>query len=273
MTSSGPFAMSKIAEFRTWLAGLSLSRNTLLTYNLRIESYLRFCRERPPGAPDPLSQECVVDYLDHLSHAKTAATFNVSAAALEKLFFFFRADFPPVPRMKCYFQKKILTRDEIDRLFQVIRKIRSRKARVLCLLCFYGDLSVRGCRDLNRGDLNVQDGAILLRPPSGDTFVLTDYAASCLLDWQSSINGSIIPMVPNTRGERMTRGGVDYLIKTVGIKASLELSAQLLRDSGRAYRAQSGFSVATTNCTEQNIMHSARPLHDCGGGIPCADPM
>lgn len=147
MNSSASLTVLKMAEFRTWLSGLCLSRNTLLTYNLRIESYLRFCRERAAGESDLLSKECVQDYLEHLSRTKTAATFNVSAAALEKLFLFFRAEFPQIQRMKCSFLKRVLSRNEIEHLFLVIRQIRSRKARVLCLLCFHGDLAVSGCVD------------------------------------------------------------------------------------------------------------------------------
>lgn len=260
------FNLSKLPEFRTWLAGQRLSRNTLLTYNLRIESYLRFCRTSAAGDADFLSPQCVLSYLDHLSRAKTAATFNVSAAALEKLFLFFRADFPTVARMKCTFEKKVLSLDEIDRLFQTIRKIRSRKARLLCLLCFHCDLSVSGCVELNRDDLKMEEGGVSLRTPSGANVQLTDYAAACLLDWQLHTSSSIVPMVPNTRGERMTRGGVDYLIKTVGIKAGLELSAQLLRDSGRAYRSDIARG-ATDVVQAKSIMHSAYAMQDYGGVI------
>ncbi|MBY0552831.1 MAG: site-specific integrase [Candidatus Obscuribacterales bacterium] len=259
MNSSASLTVLKMAEFRTWLSGLCLSRNTLLTYNLRIESYLRFCRERAAGESDLLSEDCVREYLEHLSRAKTAATFNVSVAALEKLFLFFRADFPPIQRMKCSFQKKVLTRNEIEHLLLVIRQIRSRKARILCLLCFHGDLAVSGCVDLNRDDLIVRDGSVLLRTPSG-VIEMTEYAASCLVDWQASTNGSLVPLVPNTRGERMTRGGVDYLIKTVGIKAGLELSAQLLRDSGRFYRSQCGFSADAAECDQLNVEREFRVL-------------
>lgn len=62
-----------------------------------------------------------------------------------------------------------------------------------------------------------------------------------LLEWyfgEGQSKEDSAPLFPSEQGTRMSRSGVDYLIKSVGIASRMLLSARLLQNSGKFYRKQ-----------------------------------
>ncbi len=120
---------------------------------------------------------------------------------------------------------------------------RSLKARALAILCFFVDLTPSGCIKLNLADIEVHGLTCNVRTGQRDEDVvwLHGQAASIMSRWLAVSRSARLegPLFCNEQGERISRRGVDYLIKSLGFGSNLLLSARLLNNSGRKYLAES----------------------------------
>lgn len=233
--------LAQLADFRSWLAQGKLSRNTLATYNFRIESYLKFQRHASPKVGAELSKEGALRYFEHLRCSNTrAGTFNLAIAALSKLFDFYEIEFPEVTRMQKNGGKNVLSESDLEKFLYAAQYCGNAKARFISLLCYYANLSPSQCIKLNVEDIfMVEEKCYILRKSDALPVELVgfskEWVANRLLVAASAPGTALLT---NDHGERITRGGVDYLVKSVGIPVGLQLSSQLLRDTGVHYRSR-----------------------------------
>ncbi len=234
-----------LASFRTWLADSDLRKNTLLSYNFRIDAYLNFQRAQSSHLLPEVSQKSAVRYLEHLRKEQaSASTYNVTIAALSKFFEFFGEDFTPLQRIYSGNTKKTsLTAEETRIFLDASLKHGSLKARVIALLCFHGDFSASQCLELDKVDIIVDSGRCLVNARKrGELVEIHGGTKELIVSWHSyaSREDNLLQeaLFLSEHGSRISRSGIDYLIKSVGIPARLLLSARVLQNTGRAYRQE-----------------------------------
>ena len=233
---------SGLAQFREWMSTRNLSKNTMLSYNFRLEAYVRFRNEHAPEE-DLTSTHLVTRFIKHLKDSKSSSsTINQTSAALAKLFRFAAKTPPYIERMdKEPAGTKRLSLNEVHNFLDQIKNCGSLKARAIAMLCFDADLSASQCAGVSREDIVVCGESVYLliasrkRRPLMELVGTTKEVVLQMLSVDST-GSSFGPLFVNETGQRISRSGIDYLIKTVGIPLRLVLSAQLLRNSGHAYR-------------------------------------
>lgn len=233
-----------LVQFREWMSTRNLSKNTMLSYNFRIEAFVRFKNEYAPNE-DLTSLSLVPQFLKFLKDSNhSAATINQTLAALSKLFRFAGKPFPYVERLeKEPPGARTLSHAEAQNLLQQIKHCGSVKAQAIALLCFDADISASQCAGVSREDIVISGENVYLLISSRKrnslvTLVGTTKEVVLSLMNSGDSNTPFGPLFVNETGKRISRSGIDYLIKSVGIPLRLVLSAQLLRNSGKTYRKQ-----------------------------------
>lgn len=228
--------------FNNWLAAKDVSEHTLSNYSARVASYLHFCSllEVPQQAH---TAELVNEYVLYLQHCNVkASTINQTLSALSKYFEYNELPFPKIARVPLGTSEKpvSLTSAEIDRLLAVTCGHRSLKCRVIVMLCFFGGLSSGQCAELDVKDVYIDEQGCHLKVKKKNRKIeLPPIVARALAEWiHVEKLGLESPLFCNGSGNRISRIGIDYLIKSVGIEAKLMLSARLLYQSGKAYLQQ-----------------------------------
>lgn len=232
-----------LPAFRNWLAEAGFCKNTLLSYNFRIDGYLNYQRTRTSETFPEISLKSALQYLEYLTRQSvSASTRNVTIAALSKFFEYLGLDFSAPGRVYDSSDKNTsLTTEQTSTFLQVSLSESSLKARVIALLCFHVDLSASQCLALNKDDITLDD--------TGRCFVYARKRNE-LVELHGDAKGLVVcwywyarhqdnkseALFLSDQGSRISRSGIDYLIKSIGISAHLMLSARVLQNSGRAYR-------------------------------------
>jgi site-specific recombinase XerD len=229
-----------ISAFRQWLAKKGLRLNTLKSYNLRIESFVTFwCEQTSDNRL--VSKANAADYIQHLSMSGASnSTIRQALAAIAYLFEYAEIPMPNLDRPSYVQAPQIsLSHDDIEKFLRAAQTCGSLKARTIALLCFYADLSAGQCLALQREDiiLESQQWRLYVRK-SNKPRELFGLAKDTLLRYLSKLpaaSNGCGALFLNDQGERITRSGVDYLIKSVGFPEHLVLSARLLSNTGRSH--------------------------------------
>lgn len=229
-----------LAPFHIWLSSRNLAEETLMKYNLRVSSYLQFCGELNVGPAHSCGEALVEAYMKHLfDSAAGTAKINQSISAISNYFEFNQARFPQIERLN-YIPRPhpCLSEAEILRLLDVLKSTQNTKALTIIMLCFCAGLTSGDCARLNLEDIRVEDGCRKLAIQRTGKIVELSMPAQLalarwLLNWSSAkFTG---PLFPNCFGGRISRVGVDYLIRSVGIQANLMLSARRLSRAGKEF--------------------------------------
>lgn len=266
---------SDLVAFREWMRTKNLSKNTMLSYNFRIEAYVRFRDEQAPRE-ELTSPHLVPRFLQHLKDSNhSAATINQSSAALAKLFRFACKTFPYIERLEREPPgARTLSVENTSKLLDQIKNCGSLKAQAITMLCFDADISASQCAGISKEDLIVSADHVYLLISSRKRRPLVELVGTTkelVLKMMTETPDAFGPLFINETGQRISRSGIDYLIKTVGIPLRLVLSAQLLRNSGHAYRkhlANQPKSMDLPNLYFDNVKVAPRPNNPFQGLTP-----
>jgi site-specific recombinase XerD len=230
------------ASFNIWLVQNNFSDHTLTTYSRGVGNYLQFCNSIGCGEKAH-TKELLDRYIFHLQSTNAKpSTINQTLAALAKYFSYHGVDFPDIARLQADRKQKtrLLDNDEIQGVLSITFR-KSEKVQALILMCFEG-LTAGQCSELNIGDIETQaNGSIkVYLNRKGRTLHLSDHVTKVLQAWMKtrctlSATSPNLPVFTNNGGGRISRIGVDYLIKSVGQQIGLVLSARTLALSGKRF--------------------------------------
>ncbi len=227
-----------LQSFNIWLCNKNLSYETLMSYNGRITSYLQFCRLMDARETEVCSHELIQEYLEYLRETNAApSTINQTLSALGNYFEYRKEPFPKIPRVrKTLKARALLTQEELDRLFDLADSA-SLKVRTLVYICFYGGLTANQLVEMDVADVSSDCKSIFVRKKELEVD-LDPRTQSVLFKWILHLKhkGVFIPLFMNASGQRISRIGIDHLIRTLGIRAGIVLSARLLSQSGKEFR-------------------------------------
>ncbi len=240
MISIQYFYRPVLMPFQMWLAQQQLSEGTLSSYSNRIAGYLQFCNQIDAPKEELFTAELVQEYICYLHETSVnASTINLTLSALSKYFEYHRASFPLISRAKLKRNTHTLNDEEIQLVLRTATNHSSTKCRAIVFLCFFGGLSAGQCAQLNLSDvLTMGDCTFIRVTAKAKTVKLHSAAELALKEWIVSLSPEKEeeqPLFTNFQGRRISRIGIDYLIKSIGIRAYLVLSARVLSQSGRQY--------------------------------------
>lgn len=236
-----------IENYENWLKTQDLAANTRRVYAGRLRQYFQFLKLfgdcRLDASLDSVARE------RSLGHFKSYAedvlrlspkTINLSLNALSHYHRYIGVDAPTVVRAQDDCRTPMaLNADEQKRVLEAAQTIRSSQSAALVSLILYTGLRVGECINLDVADIvglgSQVASRVKVRPPGRQrTIPLHRYAESALRRWlieralKFDVGGEHALFV-NRQGLRLTHSRLDSIVRHVGIKAELNLSARLLR--------------------------------------------
>jgi len=266
-----------LSKYLPDIAGFS--PNTIMSYRDSFSLFLNFCSEQKKIKPeefslDNLSRNLVEDYLEWLEKSRNcvASTRNVRLAALHSFCRYLQMEFPdyiytiqqilsiPLKRTKKV-SVEYMSLDAMKRLLEKPDKMtqKGRRDMVLLSLLYDSGARVQELADLKVGDIRTTSPSTIkltgkgnktrivpLMKPMSD--LLRQYLKENSLTEPYTFD---YPLFCNRSKKKLTRGGIDYIVKKYAnkvIKESPELfpsrlSSHCFRHSKALHLLQSGVNL------------------------------
>jgi site-specific recombinase XerD len=255
-----------LSHFTDWLKSLSLSQETVRAYSSRLAGFLRFCRQN--NAADEDWPEHINAYLRHcLDDGMKTSTVGSISTALDTYCLYALGSIPE--RITESRPEAPETAEMVDTLFAHLRKQGCSKRILIFSLMIYERITCNECVAINLGDVYFADGQASIVVPSrrkagARKVCLSAESRSALLDWLQK-RKDVAPeseqaLLVNGSGHRITSGGLDFLIRSLGHKAYLNISARKLN---RLIHAQifsptpaNATTIVSDNWSTESLRHS-----------------
>ena len=236
-----------LASYSTWLDRQPLSINSRRTYRARVKQYCEYLASTPPEYADPLSDLHARDYSvrDYKTHLKTMrrakpASVNLSLAAIDHFYGFLGLGRPDVRREDLPgAAPRALSPDEQKRFLRAVERSPEARDRAIAKLLFYTALRLSECTSLDVEDapVSARKGKVIVRSGKGDAYrevSLNADARESLQAWLGERrrrfpDASESALFLSRKGARLSSRAVDLIVRDVGRRAGLELSAHVLR--------------------------------------------
>ncbi len=235
------------ASYSTWLDRQPLSINSRRTYRARVKQYCEYLASTPPEYADPLSDLHARDYAvrDYKTHLKTVrrakpTSVNLSLAAIDHFYGFLGLGRPDVRREDLPgVAPRALSPDEQKRFLRAVERSPEARDRAIAKLLFYTALRLSECTSLDVEDapVSARKGKVIVRSGKGDAYrevSLNADARESLQAWLGERrrrfpDASESALFLSRKGARLSSRAVDLIVRDVGRRAGLELSAHVLR--------------------------------------------
>lgn len=236
---------SILTKYEAWLETQSFSPHTKRNYLSQIHRYLQFTSYPSEEVLiDPAHyRSSIANYITHLrdSSGSRLSSINTTMTAIEKFYRFLGLATPVIKRERSACSPpRMLTPEDKANLLAVLATA-SPKERAVALLFLSTGIRLSECAALNISDA-------LLTCPSGEALIcvqkngayrnlpVDQVARSALLAWlaernRNNVQTAVPALFVNNLGRRMSNQGLDLIIRKIGIKAHIVLSAQVLRDT------------------------------------------
>lgn len=224
------------------LRSRTLAYNTERAYVSRITQFLIFVEKN--GNPEKFlfEQSEVILMLEKYQHylkelGSTVASMNATWTAIEQFLDHFGLERPSIDRDSVEGRsRKVISVSEQQRLLQALEKEALLQHRAI-LACFLScGLRLGECSALDVENLTFDEsgGAVAVgRGYIKRVLVLDPYATEALKAWlverKFRSMAETGPLFVNHRGERLANSALDRIVRAIGRRAGLVISAQLLR--------------------------------------------
>ncbi len=236
------FIEKKLDEYKSYLAGTSLSNLTITAYVARIEQFHLYCCsfEIDHNNNDrDIWIELINHYCDYLSHVRNLkqGSINCAVTAIDQFFTHFGIGLPKRNRPRSETPLRLIGKVEQQKLSNAIARCPSTKFRALVNLFLYTGLRVGELRMLRLEDLELSEqSAVYVRFGAVRAVPIPSRCKIALLKWlnerDSYLKGLASEMVfPNTDGRPMSLGSIDAAVRTVARGAQLNVSGTVLRNT------------------------------------------
>ncbi|MBX3152049.1 tyrosine-type recombinase/integrase [Candidatus Obscuribacterales bacterium] len=228
--------------FKTSLDSQSMAAHTQRAYVSRVRKFLSYMNEQGNNSIQQDGgtwHEQVNGYVNHLKTVEAASqnTVNNVITALEKFVDFLGADMPRVARESWpKSAPRPLSEDEERRFVEATYRHRSAKDRAISFLLLYTGMKIGECVGLNMDDvlLAADTGRVMVK--GSRVIPLNAPTRKALYDWLTERSRRFgdceeKAVFLNPMGRRISTVGVDCIVRKIGHRAHLNLSAQVLRDT------------------------------------------
>lgn len=241
---------SQFELYKAWLATQPLSYHTKRNYLAQIRQFLAFVRRQSFVERDAVTiaadvrNSLVAEYCAFLraSLGSSLRTINQAQTAINHFYRFLGLGPSTVERLKApETLPRILTRQESLALREALEKCASPKNRAVVMLFWNTGIRLGECAALKIGDVFLADTDSKVIVSSSKYGKQRELPVSepllvALTEWRASLSKRYSdlpnrPLFPNFKGNAISTAGLDLIVRKVGIRARLIVSAQILRDS------------------------------------------
>lgn len=233
-----------IARYDQKLSEKELSQHTKRAYLSRNKKFLSYLYESEGmislNIPDTFKwSDIITRYKEHLKneHQSSHNSINNSLTAIEDLMNFSGIDIGAVERETWpKSTPKSLSRDEQERFVDAIFKTKSSKDRAIACILLYTGIKIGECVALDIDDIYITAHTGRITVKDGRVVPLNTVARRALVQWLIDRHKKFgetteRALFLNPQGNRLSTVGVDLIVRKIGHKAHLNLSAQVLRDT------------------------------------------
>ena len=238
------------SEYEEWLETQPFSEHTKRNYRSKVRYFLGFVEALPAcDGPDALLDPArypllVASYSAFLrdSLLSRMSTVNNCLTAIDNFYAFLGLCAHSVKREKVARENmRVMSQEDNSKLQQVLVSSASGKERAIVAIFLETGIRLSECAALNVCDLAISDSLGKLniynkRNSSCREVQLNEAARAPLQAWLKERNDRFAlseksALFVNYLGERISTAGLDFLIRKIGIRARMNLSAQILRDT------------------------------------------
>lgn len=231
-----PTSPPSVFHFKEWLESLQLRRETIRAYSSRVSGFLRF--RATHGLEGSAWQSDIGTYIQSCAaDGMKSATLNGIVTALDNYFLFASGCLPPRSSIEIDQTDHFERAKEVHSLFAVLKELGCPKRMLIFHLMLYERLSAAEIIGANLSDLGFSSDACWLVVASWRKSVchkvhLSLPSQKALFNWLQKRHTLTLPeetaLLVNDSGRRMSAGGLDFLIKSVGWKAYMSISSRTL---------------------------------------------
>ncbi len=235
-------SVSSLEGFKSSLSSQSMAAHTQRAYVSRVRKFLSYVNEQgadPPQMDGTAWHEQIIGYINFLKNVEESSqnTVNNVITAVEKYVEFLGIDMPRVARESWPKSTPRPLSDEEERRFvEAIYRHRSAKDRAISFLLLYTGMKIGECVGLNMDDvlLAADTGRVMVK--GSRVIPLNAPTRRALYDWMTERRRRFgeteeKAVFLNPMGRRISTVGVDCIVRKIGHRAHLNLSAQVLRDT------------------------------------------
>ncbi|MBZ0189636.1 MAG: tyrosine-type recombinase/integrase [Candidatus Obscuribacterales bacterium] len=239
-----PRLTEMLSRYNRELSIKNLSAHTKRAYISRNKKFASYLYEKEGildiDAPIDVSwTEPISRYKEHLKNDNNAShnSINNSLTAIEDLFNFLGIDPGSIERESWpKSTPKFLLPEEQERFVDTIFKTKSTKDRAIALLLLYTGIKIGECVSLDVDDIYITAHTGRIAVKDGRVIPLNTVARRAIVQWlidrhKKFGETSQRALFLNPQGKRLSTVGVDLIVRKIGHKAHLNLSAQVLRDT------------------------------------------
>lgn len=233
-----------ISNYNKHLGEKQLSQHTKRAYLSRNKKFLSYLYESEGmislSIPDTFKwSEVIMRYKEHLKNEHQAShnSINNSLTAIEDLMNFSQIDIGTVERETWpKSTPKSLSKDEQERFVNAIFRTKSTKDKAIACLLLYTGIKIGECVSLDIDDIYITAHTGRITVKDGRVVPLNTVARRAIVQWlidrhKKFGETSQRALFLNPQGNRLSTVGVDLIVRKIGHKAHLNLSAQVLRDT------------------------------------------
>ncbi len=172
-----------------------------------------------------------------------------------------------------------LNTEQLFKLYETICSESNPRDKAIAMLILRGGLRPSECAALNTDEISIQNGSCIIctgRATKSRIISLDAAATSVILDHLQSIPlGDIQPLFVSKFGTRISVGSIDLILKNIGRRARLEISAQLLRETFITQLVSSGIGISAVAALGGTRLDSLKRYYpqSCEVGTPLMIPV
>lgn len=170
-------------------------------------------------------------------HQASLNSINNSLTAIEDLFTFAGIDMGRVEREAWpKSTPRCLTQHEQEMFLNAVYRTKSSKDKAIVLLLLYTGIKIGECAALDVSDIYISAHTGRITVKDGRIIPLNTVARRALIQWLIDRHKKFgehadKAVFLNPQGKRISTVGIDLIVRKIGHKAHLNLSAQVLRDT------------------------------------------
>ncbi len=240
----------RLNAFEQWTTQNVMSAQSRRVYKSRLRSFFAVLDEtgfdkRGLFDNQEARRNAIDCYKNSVRSYLKAATINGVMSTVNLFFEFNGVQAVPVDREFCSsISHKTLTREDQNRLLEVLHKNCRKQDRAMVLLLLSTGIKISECAGLNLGDILLSGNTVSLKIfGSGSidsaslcktkTVVVPNTVVRILADWiarrELDKNHYAPALFLNRQGLRMSTASIDMVVRRVGWASGLVLSAEMLR--------------------------------------------
>jgi site-specific recombinase XerD len=229
-------------NYEQWMGRSSLSTHTKRSYLINVRRFIEYLSQCQIEFEN-LNAGVFLQYRDNLKYelGLSPSSINNSLAAIEHFFRFLNNSVPRIEReIRVKATPRTFSKDELERFLKVVRQQSKRDQSIIDLLLYAG-LRVSECAALNADAIEVTDHTAIVTVGAKNKCIVrripvNGIALETVVAWLGErarlfAHSNNPALFLTGRGERLSIAGINFLVKSLGWKARLVVSPQVLRNT------------------------------------------